>query len=105
MALGLRLKKRLRIGRKSKGDSMLTNRQIENIKNFDRLKSNHRRVLRYFLRKKCEKALKHLNFLLLNYQNLHIRPTDIINLQDLNDLIKNLKKIEEKEFYDKIRPL
>ena len=84
---------------------MFTDRQIENIKNFDKLKSNHRRVFRYVLRKKCEKVLKHLNFLLLNYHNLLIRPTDIINLQDLNELIKNIKKIEEKEFYDKIRPL
>lgn len=88
-----------------KEDSMLTNRQIENITNFDMLKSNHKRVLRYILRRKCEKVLKHLNFLLLNYQNLHLRPSDIIILQDLNELIRNIKKIEEKEFYEKIKPL
>jgi len=82
---------------------MLTDRQIENIKNFDRLKSNHRRVFRYVLKRKLEKTLSHLNLILLNYQNLHLRPTDIINLEELNELVDNFNKIMKKEYYKKIK--
>ena len=78
---------------------MLTDRQIHNIQNFDKLTSNHRRVFRYFLRNKCDKVLKHLKFILLNYERLHMRPDDIVNLKDLKELVRIVSKINEKKFY------
>jgi len=82
---------------------MLTNKQIANIRNFDNLTSNHRRVFRYMLRKKCEKTINHLIFVLANYEKLHLRPEDIVNLQNLEELIKILTKIKEKQHYKIIK--
>jgi len=81
---------------------MLTNRQIENIQNFDNLNSNHRRVFRYFLRKKCEKTIKHLTFVLLNHQNLNMKPEDIVNLKDLAELVRAVERVNRRQFYDKL---
>lgn len=84
---------------------MLTNRQIENIQNFDKLNSNHRRVFRYFLRRKCEKTIKHLTFVLINHQNLNMRPEDIINLKDLTELVRVVERVNKRQLYDKIKAL
>lgn len=84
---------------------MLTKRQIENIQNFDKLNSNHRRVFRYFLKKKCEKTLKHLIFVLSSHQNLNMKPEDIVNLKDLTELVKTAERVNKRKFYDMVKSL
>jgi len=81
---------------------MLTNRQIENIQNFDKLNSNHRRVFRYQLRKKCEKTIKHLIFVLANHERLHLEPEDVVILEDLAELVKTVEKVNRRQFYNKL---
>ena len=75
---------------------MLSNIDIKNIRNFENLKVNHQRVLRWKLRKKCTKLLYHLEYLLLNHDKLKIKPNEIIDTEQLKkviDLYENTQKL------------
>lgn len=78
---------------------MITDRNIKNIQNFDKLKPNHRRVFRYHLRKKCEKIINHLMFVLANHEKLRLQPEDVIKIKELEELVKLFTKIKEKQTY------
>ena len=65
---------------------MLSRQSIYNIDNFDKLSSNYRRVLKHRLKKKCNRAIIDLQYILLNKDKLKLKKDDIVNPLQLIDL-------------------
>jgi hypothetical protein len=75
---------------------MLTNKQITNIKNFDGLSKNYKRVLRYRLRKTSSKTIKDLKLLLLKHHDMDIKIDDLVDVQELRDLVETYVKLKKR---------
>jgi len=76
---------------------MLTPTDRKNIKNFERLNLNHKRVFKHRLIKKCLKAQRDIEFVLLHYDELGLKidkVIDIIQLSKLMELYEELTKLQ-----------
>lgn len=76
---------------------MLTPTNKKNIKNFEKLTVNHKRVFRHRLIKKFLQFQKDLEIVLLNHEKLGIKVNkivDIVQLTKLLELYENLSKLQ-----------
>ena len=76
---------------------MLTPTDRKNIAGFVKLKTNHQRVFKHRLIKKCVSSLKDIEFVLNNYEKLGIkinRALDIHQLLNLVELYENLSLLQ-----------
>lgn len=72
---------------------MLTPTDLKNIKNFEKLNPNHRRVFKHRLIKKCVACQKDLEFVLLNYVGLGLKADKIIDIEQLVNVVKCYEKL------------
>lgn len=76
---------------------MLTNSDKNNIKNFERLKINQKRVFKHRLIRKFRDFQIDLEFVLLNYERLGIKAdkiVDIIQLSKILDLYSDISTLQ-----------
>lgn len=69
---------------------MLTQREKENINNFETLKKNHQRVFKHRLKKRCLSAIKDLRFVIINYEKLGIKIDLFVDINELMGLYEEL---------------
>lgn len=72
---------------------MLTPSDKKNIKIFESLKENHKRVFKCRLIKKCRSALKDIEFLLLHYEELKLKVDRVIDIDQLTKLLELYEKL------------
>lgn len=72
---------------------MLTPSDKSKIQNFDKLKENHKRVFKHRLKKKCILAVEDIKYLLLNYEELSLKPRGFININSVIDIIELYEKV------------
>lgn len=67
---------------------MLTPTDIKNIKNFESLKVNHKRVFKHRLIKKCSSSLRDIEIVLNNYEKLNLKIDKVLDINQLINLLE-----------------
>lgn len=72
---------------------MLTPTDKKNIQQFVDLKSNHQRVFKHRLRNKCISSIKDMEYVLLCYKELKIKPDKFVDINSIISLIKTYENV------------
>ena len=72
---------------------MLTPTDKNNIRNFDKLKENHKRIFKHRLRLKCISAIKDMQYVLASYEKLNIKPDKFVDIIGLADLMGQYEEL------------
>ena len=72
---------------------MLTPSDKDNIKKFERLGANHKRVFKHRLRVKCISAIRDIQFVLSHYEKLRLKPDKFIDIIELTELLEQYESL------------
>jgi hypothetical protein len=72
---------------------MLTPTDIENLKNFEKLKPNHKRVFKHRITEKCISSLKDIEVVLTYHEQLRLKINKILDIDHLMNLMEWYEKL------------
>ena len=72
---------------------MLTPTDKRNIENFENLNTNHQRVFKHRLIKKCSVSFQEVEFVLRNYKKLGIKIEKVVDIARLATLLELYSKL------------
>lgn len=72
---------------------MLTPTDKKNIQQFESLKPNHQRVFKHRLSHKCLSSIKDIEYILLNYNKLGLKPDKFVDINSLISLMTTYENV------------